>query len=760
MPDQNWDKLKKIFHAAVALPAAERAAYVNKVCDGNEPLREAVESLIKSHEETGNFVDAPAHEAAIEMLADGLEDRTGQTIAHYTIRSLLGAGGMGQVYLAEDIKLKRKVALKVLPFITATDQAARNRLLREARSAAALDHPNICGIHEVGEIEGTSYIAMQYIDGETLDLRLESGPFSCNEALTIASQIAEGLTEAHSFRIVHRDIKPANIILNNRNQVKILDFGLAKLARESLSVHSEVETEQLLSAPGTVIGTVPYMSPEQVKGESLDERSDIFSFGVVLFEMLTGHKLFAASNAVATISAILAKEPEPLERYGATCPKDVDRILQKCLAKDRERRYQSMREVATDLQIVQRALASGSAAVFPSGDRPTEKIKVAPTTENAKLSTFLGLKLGWVLAAAAVLVTVALVYALFTSPRSEPPDRVASMNSAAYDYYLRGKLNASSENRDNNETAIKVLEDVVKMEPSFAPAYAELARAYGIKASFFAPDAEKKKLIEAAKLAVEKSLALDPNLAEGHFVRGGLLWTTANRFPHEQAIQSLKKAIVLDPALGQAHHQLGVIYFHIGLLDKGEEEIKKALTINPSDTLARFRLGSIEVCRGKYEEALAVLKTVPQEENPAIVDRATAISLFQLGRTQEAAAIVENYLQTYPSDEGGNVTSVKAILLAKEGKVRDTEETIQRAIELGKNFQHFHHTTYNIASAYALMNKVDEALRWLQFTADEGFPCYPLFENDASLNSLRKDKRFIAFMTKLKQQWERYNTTL
>jgi len=253
---------------------------------------------------------------------------------------------------------------------------------------------------------------------------------------------------------------------------------------------------------------------------------------------------------------------------------------------------------------------------------------------------------------------------------------------------------------------------------------------------------------------------LNPDLAEGHYARGFVLWTHDNRFPHEQAIESYKRAIALDPNLEEAHHQLGVVYFHIGLFDKAEEEIKKALAINPSDTLARFRLGSIDVSRGKYEEGMAVLKTVPPDAGPAIVVRATAVALFQLGRIQEASAVVEEYLKTYSADEGGNVTSVKAMIFAKAGKDREAEETIQRAIDIGKGFTHFHHTTYNIASAYALLNKPDQAIRWLQFTADDGFPCYLLFENDANLNSLRKDERFIAFMAKLKQQWEHYQATL
>jgi tetratricopeptide (TPR) repeat protein len=263
-----------------------------------------------------------------------------------------------------------------------------------------------------------------------------------------------------------------------------------------------------------------------------------------------------------------------------------------------------------------------------------------------------------------------------------------------------------------------------------------------------------------AEVAVEKALALDPNLAEGHYARGFILWTHAKRFPHEQAVQSLKRALALNPNLDEAHHQLGVVYFHIGLLDKGWAEIEKALEINPSNTMARFRFGVINIYQAKYEEALAVFKSIPRDANPSLVDRNLATALVQLGRMDEASAVVEEYLKTSPTDEGGNVTSVKAMLLAKAGKAREAEETIQRAIEIGKGFGHFHHTAYNIASVYALLDKPGEAIKWLEAAADDGFPCYPFFEKDANLNSLRKDERFIAFMAKLKKQWEHHTATL
>lgn len=319
----------------------------------------------------------------------------------------------------------------------------------------------------------------------------------------------------------------------------------------------------------------------------------------------------------------------------------------------------------------------------------------------------------------------------------------------------------SSENQEANDTAIKLLEQAVEADRNFAPAYAALARAYNRKAFYFAHELEEKKKFNFdAEVAVERALDLDPDLAEAHSARGLILWTDAKRFPHERAIQSLKRAIDLNPKLDDPHHQLGVIYFHIGLLEKSWAELEKALEIKPDNTLARFRFATINIYKARYEEALAILKSTPPEVNPSIVNRNIAFTLFQLGRIDEASVVVEEYLKTHPDDEGGNVTSVKGLLLAKAGKAREAEDAIQLAVKIGRNFGHFHHTAYNIASAYALMNKREDAIKWLEITADEGLPCYPLFEKDANLNNLREDERFNAFMGKLRKQLEEWQNTL
>ena len=229
-------------------------------------------------------------------------------ISHYSILKKLGAGGMGEVYLAEDSKLNRKVAIKLLPTHSGTDETARRRLIREARAAASLDHPNICTIYEVGEEDGRSFIAMQYIEGESLASKLERTPLSLSESLDIAIQVAAAIVEAHSRGIIHRDIKPQNIMIASSGQAKVLDFGLVKLTQPESLLESQAATQSLLTEPGVIVGTVPYLSPEQVRGETVDARSDIFSFGAMLYEMVSGTRPFGSESAATTISAVLTLE--------------------------------------------------------------------------------------------------------------------------------------------------------------------------------------------------------------------------------------------------------------------------------------------------------------------------------------------------------------------------------------------------------------------------------------------------------------------
>src|SRR5260370_16056908 len=286
---------------------------------------------------------------------------------------------MGEVYLAHDAKLNRKVAIKLLPRDSIANEQANRRLEREARAAANLDHPNICAIYEVGDEDGRSFICMQYVEGETLESRMKRQPLNLSESLSISTQVVDALAEAHAHGTIHRDIKPSNIMITTRGAVKVMDFGLAKVVQQAESFTSEAETEALLSAPGTILGTLPYMSPEQVRGEALDPRSDIFSFGVVLYEMLTGLQPFTNKSSAVTASAILTSEPSPLTRFCRDVPSELERIVNKALRKDADERYQTAKDLMIDLKNLRRELDIQSEIKRP----PASGVSVSGTSASS-----------------------------------------------------------------------------------------------------------------------------------------------------------------------------------------------------------------------------------------------------------------------------------------------------------------------------------------------------------------------------------------
>ena len=302
------------------------------------------------------------------------------------------------------------------------------------------------------------------------------------------------------------------------------------------------------------------------------------------------------------------------------------------------------------------------------------------------------------------------------------------------------------------------MERSVAADPAFAAAHAELAQAYVWKLFLFDPN--DRGLTEKAYVAAEKALALDPNLAVAYLARGRLLWTPANHFPHEKAIREYRRALELNANLDEARNQLALVYNHIGAFDEALRELELALAINPNNSLAQFRVGETLLFQGKYEQALSDLRKVPKDANPALVGHQIAWALFNLGRKDEAAATIEEYLRDHPEDNRGLFTSVQAVIAASAGQQRLADEKITLAVEKGKGFGHFHHTAYYVATAYALMKKPNEAVKFLEDAAEAGFPCYPLFESDPNLNNLRRDARFIAFMEKLKPQWDHHKTIL
>src|SRR6266568_2892284 len=372
-----WHQAEDLYHAALERPANQRAAFLLEATGGDDALRQEVESLLSRQSEAESFIGSPASEvsnrepgperspSADSRPAQAGRGIAGKTISHYRVIEKLGAGGMGVVYRAHDMRLDRDVALKVLPAGRLAGEAARDRFHREALALAKLNHAHIGAIYDFDTQEGVDFLVMEYIPGTTLGEQLASGPLPESEVLRLGTQIVAALEEAHEQGIVHRDLKPGNIMVTPKGQAKVLDFGLAKLLRPE----SEVSTADQLSSSAAVAGTLPYMPPEQLRGKPADGRSDIYAAGAVLYEMATGRRPFREKVATALVDDILHKPPPPPGRLNHDLSPRLEEIILKCLEKEPESRYQSAKELAVDLRRL--ALPTVASSVRPAPARIT-----------------------------------------------------------------------------------------------------------------------------------------------------------------------------------------------------------------------------------------------------------------------------------------------------------------------------------------------------------------------------------------------------
>ena len=445
MTPQRWQQVKEIFESAQQRLPYERARFVVEACAGDEEMRREVESLLSSYDNAENFMEQPAIGEVADMVEESKpEIARGQRLGYYEIIAPLGAGGMGQVFLATDTRLKRKVALKLLPNEYTADKILLRRFEQEAQTASALNHPNIITIYEVSTEGNLNFIATEFIDGQTLRQKLRGVGLPFKETLEIAQQVASALVAAHQAGIVHRDIKPENIMIRPDGLVKVLDFGIAKLsAQMSEGIDREADTiNQGMTQPGIILGTLHYMSPEQVRGLRVDARSDIFSVGTVLYEMLTGQGPFVKPTKSDVIAAILQETPPPLAQVRDDIPTELQRIVTKALQKDNESRYQTSKDLLLDLKSLSKELeiTAHTGRISPQTQEAVIHTTNVVTTRRFSLAQTLALLL-----AVGLAISAAWWFAFKRNAPAYPPSslktaEVATWRSAPGELYSIGSF--------------------------------------------------------------------------------------------------------------------------------------------------------------------------------------------------------------------------------------------------------------------------------------------------------------------------------
>jgi serine/threonine protein kinase len=620
----------------------------------------------------------------------------GETIAQYKILEILGEGGMGVVYEAEDTKLKRTVALKFLPPELARDAQAKARFIQEARAAAALDHPNICAVYEIGEAEGKTYIAMPIVRGGSLKEKIAAGPIALEEALEIASQVAEGLKEAHERGIIHRDIKPANVMLTHKGQAKIMDFGLAKLT-------GNADVTRTLG----VTGTVAYMSPEQALGETVDQRTDIWSFGATLYEMLAGVMPFGRQSDQALIYCILHEPPEPLSRLRPEVPLPIERIVQKTLEKDRSRRYQDMGEFLKDLRA---ARTLGATSLQPEKSiivLPFENISPDPEQDYFcdGMTEELISDLSKIHSLGVISRTSSM---MFKGTKREIP-------AIAREVHVRYVLEGSVRKAGNNLRITAQLIDAANDTHLWAEKYGgTLDDVFDIqeKVSQSIVDALKLKLTpqETERLAerpIPNALAYEFYLKARQEI---FKWTEAGL---GNALKYLRNGLEIVGENALLYGGIAYVYFqyfNLGLKGEGdnrkqaEDHVRKAFALDPNCSLANFVQGNL-IAWHHYKEGIAYFKRV-LEKNPNDFDTLFFLSclLGTLGRTRAVIPLEERTIKLDPLNALAHVHSGFNRMWDGEFAL-----ALERLDKLHRSFPEDVMTKWSYALSLAYMDRKEEA---------------------------------------------------
>jgi serine/threonine protein kinase/Flp pilus assembly protein TadD len=699
----------------------------------------------------------------------------GKTISHYRILEKLGEGGMSVVYKAMDTKLKRTVALKFLAGKLLGDEEDRARFIREAQAASALNHPNICTIFEIDESEGKQFIAMEFVEGQTLKSEIVSTLLELDEAIQIAIQIAGGLRDAHERGIVHCDIKPANIMLTAKRQAKIMDFGVARLP-------GKVTLDEL----ATTGGTIAYMSPEQVRGEQLDHRTDIWSLGLILFELMSGQLPFKADFEQAIVYSILNKEPE-WRVLGHKIPGQMISLMETMLEKDRTQRCQTMEEVITNLELVRTEMEKGNRAqqikaivVLPfknisSGEESDYFCDGLTEELNANLSRLHDVRVvsrtssmqykGTSKDARTIGKELGVRYIIEGSVRKFQDDLriTAQLTDVKSDSQLwaetyKGRL---ADVFDIQEQVSRQIVDAltVKLTPTEKVVLTKRSTLspkafdYNLRAREFLYRQNKTSLQFAIQL-FQKAIELDPRYAAAY---AGLGETYAYMYQHyerqeawlERAIESSLKALMYDSTLSEAHAALGLAYFNKKLFEEAESSAHKAIEFDSNSFIGYWTLGRIYHATDRDIEAADLLEKA-LELNPDFFTAQSDLMLVyeQLGDQKKRAETLQSVLQFFPQyllrqPDDARARMFYAIHLVRAERYEEAKIEAAKAIELNPNDALM---MYNASCFYSRLGEIDRAVKTFKNAIAAGFGNFEWIKRDPDLDNIREDPEYIELM--------------
>ena len=850
MTPERWQEVKKVLAAALEREPTERAAYLDEVCA--EPLlRREVDSLIAAHEQgASSFMERPA--------AESNALKNGTNLGPYEILALLGAGGMGEVYEARDTKLGRSVAIKVLPSAFVDDTERLVRFQREARMLASLNHPNIATIHGLEQAEGVHYLVMELVPGETLAERIRKGPLPLEQALKIASQIAEALEAAHEKGVIHRDLKPANVKVTPEGRVKVLDFGLAKAFVDDTRERSSAPTVTALGTEeGRVLGTPAYMSPEQARGEPVDKRADIWAFGCLLYELLTARKAFRGESLPDTIAAVLEREPDWQALPASTPPKIRD-LLRRCLQKDQRRRMRDIGDVRVEIEEASASSVMGRAAggtksmrmrrggalrlgavllllaaltgiavwyrksssppLAQESLRPIESLAVLPLEElsgdpeqdyfaegmtDELITDLAQIKALRVISRTSVMlykgvhrplrdiarelnvdavvegtvlrsgtrvrITAQLIYAptdrhlwaesyerevsdILVLQREvakavvdeirvnvTPEEHVRllsapSVNSEAYEAYLRGRYLWNKRTPDDLKKAIVQFKKAIDLDPTYPLAWAGLADGQVLLSDY--DEEPPREAMPIARAAAKKALELDDSLGEPRATLANIEWTLD--WNGAAAETDFKRAIALSPNYASAHQWYGMYLCNRGRFDDGIAELGRAQELDPLSLVIEANVGRCYYYARRYNQALELLGPLARREPDYwIVHAILGQTYLAMGQLDDAIRELERARGLLP-DSPGNL----GVLGDAYGRAGRRGEALKVAGELADLSDERYVPPVYRAMVYMGLRERSRAMAFLEKAYTDRSDWMVLLNTEPEFDWLRSDPQF------------------